>query len=67
MESIHQEMNIISVNITNTNGSITPVVLRKQVIEHICPKGEYYNNKFPGRFVCRFTIIESDWGRFLVS
>jgi len=42
-ESIRQQMNTVTVNITNSNGSITPVVLRKQGVGYIGPRGEYYN------------------------
>ncbi len=44
MESIRQEMNIVTVNITNSNGSITPVKLRKQGVVYIGPRGETYTS-----------------------
>ena len=42
MDSLRQEMNIVTVNITNSNGSITPVRLRKQGVGYVGPRGEYY-------------------------
>lgn len=44
MEGVRQEMNTVSVNVTNSNGSMTPVTLRKQGVGYIGPKGEYYNS-----------------------
>ena len=44
MEGIRQEMNTVTVNVTNSNGSITPVTLRKQGVGYLGPKGEYYNS-----------------------
>jgi hypothetical protein len=41
-ESIRQEMNTVMVNVTNTNGSITQVMLIKQGPGYIGPRGEYY-------------------------
>jgi len=43
MEGIRQEMNNVTVNVTNSNGSITPVTLKKQGVGYTGPKGEYYN------------------------
>jgi len=42
IESLRQEMNVITVNVTNSNGSITPVRLRKQGVVYIGPRGETY-------------------------
>ncbi len=42
IDSLRQEMNIVTVNITNSNGSITPVRLRKQGVGYVGPRGEYY-------------------------
>jgi uncharacterized protein YcfJ len=42
MESLRQEMNIVTINVTNSNGSITPVRLRKQGVVYIGPRGETY-------------------------
>jgi len=39
-----QEMNIITVNVTNSNGFVTPVKLRKQGDGYVGPRGEYYDN-----------------------
>lgn len=44
VDSLRQEMNTVTVNITNSNGSITPVVLKKQGVGYVGPRGEYYNN-----------------------
>lgn len=44
MEGVRQEMNTVTVNVTNSNGSITPVTLRKQGVGYMGPKGEYYNS-----------------------
>ncbi len=44
IESLRQEMNVITVNITNSNGSITPVRLRKQGVVYIGPRGETYTS-----------------------
>ncbi|UCF00507.1 MAG: hypothetical protein JSV82_08485 [Planctomycetota bacterium] len=43
IDSLRQEMNTVTINITNPNGSITPVTLRKQGLGYIGPKGEYYS------------------------
>ncbi len=42
MEGLRQEMNTVTVNITNSNGSITPVRLRRQGVVYIGPRGETY-------------------------
>jgi len=44
LNSIRQEMSTVTINITNANGSITPVTLRKQGVGYLGPKGEYYNS-----------------------
>jgi uncharacterized protein YcfJ len=44
VDNLRQEMNTVTVNITNSNGSVTPVVLRKQGVGYVGPRGEYYNN-----------------------
>jgi hypothetical protein len=41
-DSIRQELNTVTINITNSNGSITPVRLRKQGVVYIGPRGETY-------------------------
>ena len=43
-EAIRQQMNTVTVNITNSNGSITPVTLRKQGVVYIGPRGETYTS-----------------------
>ena len=37
-----QMASTVTVNLTNSNGSITPVTLRRQGNEYIGPKGEHY-------------------------
>jgi hypothetical protein len=43
MEQLRQEMNTVTVNVTNSNGSITPVQLRKQGVGYVGPRGEFYD------------------------
>jgi len=43
MESVRQEMNIVTVNVTNSNGSIIQVRLTKQGVGYVGPRGEYYD------------------------
>ncbi len=43
MEDLRAEMNIVTVNITNSNGSVIPVKLRKQGVGYVGPRGEYYD------------------------
>jgi len=43
-ESIRQELNTVTINITNSNGSITPVRLRKQGVVYVGPRGETYTS-----------------------
>ena len=43
-KQLREEINTVTVNITNPNGSITPVKLKKQGVGYIGPKGEYYSN-----------------------
>lgn len=40
---IRQEMNTVIVNVTNSNGSIIHVPLRKQGIGYVGTRGEYYS------------------------
>ena len=42
MQSVRDEANTMVVNITNSNGSITPVILRRSGNMWIGPKGEQY-------------------------
>ena len=42
--SLRQEMNCVTVNITNSNGSISQVRLRKQGVGYVGTRGEYYNH-----------------------
>jgi len=46
MASLHDEMNTVMVPITNSNGSISQVRLRKQGVGYLGPNGEYYQ-RFP--------------------
>jgi hypothetical protein len=40
---LHQEINTVMVKITNSNGSIVQVPLRKQGVGYIGTRGEYYS------------------------
>lgn len=42
-QSIRQEMNTVMVNVTNSNGSVIQVPLRKQGVGYVGPRGEYYD------------------------
>ena len=42
-QQIREEMNTVTVNITNSNGSISTVTLRKQGVGYVGPRGEYYS------------------------
>ena len=44
IESVRQVMHTVTVNITNSNGSISTVELRKQGIGYVGPKGEFYDH-----------------------
>lgn len=44
LDNIKQEMNVVTVNVTNSNGSISQVRLTKQGVGYVGPKGEYYNH-----------------------
>jgi hypothetical protein len=37
-------MNTETVNVTNSNGSISPVVMRRQGVGYVGPRGEFYNH-----------------------
>jgi hypothetical protein len=41
-EIIRQEMNTVTVKVTNSNGSISQVKLIKQGVGYVGPRGEYY-------------------------
>jgi len=42
--SLSQQMNTVTVNVVNSNGSISQVVLTKQGVGYIGPRGEFYNH-----------------------
>ena len=42
--NLRQEMNTMTVNITNSNGSVSQVVLRKQGVGYVGPRGEFYDH-----------------------
>lgn len=42
--ALQQEMQTVTVNVTNSNGSITQVALRKQGIGYVGPRGEFYDH-----------------------
>jgi hypothetical protein len=44
LDNIKQEMNIVTVNITNSNGSVSQIKLERQGVGYIGPKGEYYDH-----------------------
>ena len=44
MASIRNEMNYVTVNMTNSNGSISQVRLRKQGVGYVGTRGEYYDH-----------------------
>jgi len=44
MDQLRQEMNTVSVNITNSNGSVSQVKLTKEGTGYKGPKGEYYDH-----------------------
>ena len=37
-------MNVVIVYVTNSNGSVSQVRLKKQGVGYVGPKGEYYNH-----------------------
>ncbi len=41
---IREEMNYVTVNMTNSNGSVSQVRLRKQGVGYVGTRGEYYNH-----------------------
>ncbi len=43
IDTLRQEMNTVTVNITNSNGSISQVTLIKQGVGYVGPRGEYYD------------------------
>ena len=43
-DRIRQEMNTVMVNVTNSNGSIVQVAMRRQGVGYVGPRGEYYPN-----------------------
>jgi uncharacterized protein YcfJ len=44
MDNLRAGMNTITVNITNSNGSISQVKLIKQGVGYVGPRGEYYDH-----------------------
>jgi len=42
-DQIRNEMNYVTVNITNSNGSVSQVRLRKQGVGYVGTRGEYYS------------------------
>jgi hypothetical protein len=43
-DRIRQEMNVVMVNVTNSNGSIIQVAMRRNGVGYVGPRGEYYPN-----------------------
>jgi hypothetical protein len=42
-ENLKADMDTVTVNVTNSNGSVTPVKLKKQGVGYVGPRGEYYD------------------------
>ena len=42
IDSVRQEMNTVTVDITNSNGSVSQVKLQKQGPGYVGPRGEHY-------------------------
>lgn len=42
-DTLRQEINTVTVNITNSNGSVSQVRLTKQGVGYVGPRGEYYD------------------------
>lgn len=42
--ALRQEINTVTVNITNSNGSISQVRLTRQGVGYVGPRGEYYDH-----------------------
>ena len=51
-EELSNESNLVTVDITNSNGSVSQVKLRKEGSRYIGPKGEYYE-QLPSEEVLR--------------
>jgi len=43
MDSLRHEMSTVMVKVTNSNGSVVQVPLRKQGVGYVGPRGEYYD------------------------
>jgi hypothetical protein len=43
-DRIRQEMNTVMVNVTNSNGSIVQVAMKRHGVGYVGPRGEYYPN-----------------------
>ena len=44
IEALRQEMSVVTVNITNSNGSISQVRMTKQGTGYVGPRGEFYDH-----------------------
>jgi phage tail tape-measure protein len=44
ISNVRQEMNIVTVNIKNSNGSTSQVTLRKQGVGYVGQRGEFYDH-----------------------
>jgi len=44
IDSVRAEMNVVTVNVTNSNGSVSQVRLTKQGVGYVGPRGEFYNH-----------------------
>jgi hypothetical protein len=43
IEGLRQQTNEVTVNMTNSNGSVSTVKLRRQGVGYVGPRGEYYS------------------------
>lgn len=41
---LRHEMNTVTVNVTNSNGSVVPMKLRRRGVGYVGTRGEYYNS-----------------------
>jgi hypothetical protein len=44
IDAVSQQASTTVINVTNSNGSTTPVILHQSGNQWVGPRGEYYNN-----------------------
>ena len=44
LDELKQEMSVVTVNVTNSNGSVSQVRLKKQPFGYVGPNGEHYDH-----------------------